>query len=746
MADRVLIPMHRSENTAPARHRVRNMKNTDSWMTHVDGLRGMAIFLVVVFHVFIGKVSSGVDVFLFLGGMFLLRSQMSNVFRDDGMSLAQVIVRLIRRLYPAFILVVSVIGLFGMIVYPVPLWGSHFRDMAASAFYIVNFDQAAQGNSYAAIGRDPSAFQHLWSMSAQIHIYIAIILIVTALGTIQKNTGGKKSTYEKIIVGIMMILTMISFGYAWWLSGVNQPLNYYSSFSRFWEISVGALFGYLILKKVVFAPYLRWVASTVGILMILFTGVFLNGAQQFPGPYALIPLAGAALVVMSGKVNKDEERSIARLGPVWLLDTPVMRTLGSMSYSLYLWHWGVLVLVSHLYGGSLPWWMGSMVILASLLLAWLTRRYVEEPLRQKSKPSRKTLFQMLSRDNMVRTYHSSPSIFHPVAVLVSVLAVMVILSAQPIYQTSMNIKSREVAAEIERRGGVDQLYPGAASYIAGLPVENDLPIFPDPGNIDIMFPPTLTNECYSSFEGTDLPLNGVDGEPCVFGNTDADDVLYLIGGSHSEHFLPALMEIGEKRGFAVRPLVKLGCAPYQEVKYDESDYVECLEWTDTMVEYVLENPPSMGIFMTGSRPADISGDGPEIVPDSYVDVVQKFSDAGIHSWLIRDNPWGITAPDSREQQDFRMCVADNQDDPDQCSQPWHWTMQSEDPQQAAYRGIENVTLMDATPAYTRDGVISPVVGGVLVYRDSHHLTSQFVMTMVNYLDVLMYPSPERNSS
>lgn len=742
MADRVLVPMKADADSASARHRLHRVTTPDSWMTHVDGLRGLAILLVVVFHVFVGKVSSGVDVFLFLGGMFLLGSQMSNVFRDDGMSLVQVVIRLIRRLYPAFILVISVIGVAGMFVYPVSLWGSHFRDMAASALYIVNFDQAAQGNSYAAIGRDPSAFQHLWSMSAQIHIYIAIILIVMSLGTIQKYTGGKQNTYKRIIVSVITLTTLLSFGYAWWLSGVNQSMNYYSSFSRFWEIGAGALFGYLLLKRMIFAPYIRWAASTIGLLLILFTGVFLNGAQQFPGPYALIPLFGAALVVMSGRINKGEDRNFSSLGPVWLLNTGVMRTLGSISYSLYLWHWGILVLVAHLYGGSIPWWMGVLVIAVSLVLAWLTRKYVEEPLRQKSKPSRKSLFTMLSRENMIRNYHESPSVFHPVAVLASVVAVMVILAAQPIYQTSMDVKAREVAAEIEKRGGVDHLYPGASAYLAGAEVEDDLPIFPDPGNIDVMFPPTLPNECYSDFEDTDLPLNGIDGEPCVFGNTEADDVLYLIGGSHSEHFLPALMEIGEKRGFAVRPLVKLGCAPYHEVKYDDSEYVECPQWTDTMIDYVLENPPSMGIFMTGSRPTDISGAGPEIVPDSYVDVVKRFSDAGIHSWLIRDNPWGITAPDSREQQDFRMCVADNQENPDECSQPWDWTMAPEDPQQVAYRGIDNVTIMDATPAYTRNGQISPVVGGVLVYRDSHHFTSQFVMTMVSYLDVLMYPVPE----
>lgn len=721
-------------------------KSTSSWLNHVDGIRGLAIFLVVIFHVFVGKVSSGVDVFLFLGGMFLLSSQMRNAFSPHGLSLTQSLIRLMRRLYPALILVVTVTGVLGLFIYSSTKWDSLLKDMAASASYWVNFRLWHQGNDYTTAGDDPSPFQHLWSMSAQIQIYLAIILVVTFIGVIKKKRNSDSPLYGHIAVGVVATATVASFIYAWWLGTQEQSLNYYSSLSRFWEIGAGALFGHLLLNRIVFHRTARWVLSIAGLMAILFTGVFLDGANQFPGPLTLIPIIGAALIVSSGRVHDDEDRSWKNIGPIFLLETKIARELGRISYSLYLWHWALLILAVS-YFGELNWWIGLGVIISSLGLAWVTSRYVEDTFRQKNKPKRMTIMEIVNRSYMIRLIRTSPSLVQPIGAVIAIVAGMLILVSPGIYQAGSSIQAGIVSRDIERRGGIDTLYPGAGAFLANREFDAELPVTPEPSVLSDMMPASQKDGCYSNFESSDLVLESDKGMDCVYGDTESTDTMYVIGGSHSEHYLSALDAIGEERGFAVRVIVKMGCAPYQPTLYDGTEYEECQEWTDKLVDYIIETPPTLGIFMTGSRPEHLSGKGPEIVPEDYINVVRTFSDNGIHSWLIRDNPWMIEDPEKNLQKDARTCVNEAQSsgdkDPSDCGQPWEWTMNPQDPQVAAYAGIPNVTLMDAHQSYTRDGYVYPVVGGFLVYRDTHHLTQQFVSTMAGYLDTLMFPEPEK---
>ena len=159
------------ERTAPAPRSA--LRRTD-----IDGLRGLAIALVVVFHVFVGRVSAGVDVFLLLGGIFFFSPQIRNALNPAGLTVVQSFLRIFRRLYPALVTVVGVSLAAALVVYAPVRWSDGGMDAAASLLYMQNLNLSAQGNDYASIGTDVSVFQHIWSMSVQMQIYLGSLIVI----------------------------------------------------------------------------------------------------------------------------------------------------------------------------------------------------------------------------------------------------------------------------------------------------------------------------------------------------------------------------------------------------------------------------------------------------------------------------------------------------------------------------------------------------------------------------------------
>lgn len=209
--------------------------------------------------------------------------------------------------------------------------------------------------------------------------------------------------------------------------------------------------------------------------------------------------------------------------------------------------------------------------------------------------------------------------------------------------------------------------------------------------------------------------------------------MYLAGGSHSEHFLPALDAIGQGRGIRIVPLVKMGCVLGMKIeRMGGGDYEECYTWQQKAQDYILDNPPTDGVFMTSTRPTARTGAGPDQVPDGYVDTVRTFTEAGIHTWGVRDNPWRQS---DGTLGNSLLCVADG-GDPDECG-PSAGELLERNPALDAYRGLD-ITHIDLTAAYCRDGICPAVVGNVLVYRDGNHFTPTWVTMMGPELERQMY--------
>ncbi|SCW99784.1 acyltransferase family protein [Corynebacterium jeikeium] len=720
----------------------------------IEGLRGLAIGLVVIFHVFVGKVSSGVDVFLLLGGIFFFGSQLRNAQNPKGLTFIQSLIRIIRRLFPLLAVVVASVLAASLLLMNRLVHVQMAKDAVASLGYYINWQLAYSGREYTSVRTTVSPFQHLWSMSAQLQIYAGSLLVVTVLALVFRKYA------RQALLVVLTAATVLSFAYATYFHFEDQTVNYYSTLSRFWEIGLGGLLGMLLLRRdangnPVLRPLGRWTRTVMGILglgMIISTGLFLDGADQFPGPWTLIPLVGALLVVLSG--HSGEPVGVTRL----LLTRP-FQFLGRISYALYVWHWPILVLCVYYFNvPKVSPALGAGVIAGSVVLAWLSNKLIERPLRQGKKPERNWV--LLSPKYWAKSLSAWPKAVY--AVLILVLAGAVVASPQYL-QHREDVNSEQLWDLAADRS----IYPGAASFLVNAPVPENMPIVPPLEDFHALLPQTQPDGCQIGFDSDALILTknfNRSDEECAYGDINSDKTIYVIGGSHSEHYIPALDIVGRNRHVKMIPLLKMGCPVNAKItRVNGDEYPTCISWSEKAVDYIKENPPTEGIFMTGTRPSSIGGAGPEQVPQEYKDLVQSFTDQGIHSWLMRDNPWQTT-PEGAPR-DMRACVAEmmegkqgevaeDEDFPGlanpgrpnfdevlainaECGQSVWDSLLPVDPSIEAYKGMD-VTLMDLTAAICREDWCPSIIGNMAVYRDAHHFNNIFAETLAPEIEAQMF--------
>lgn len=717
------------------------MPKSSTYRTDIDGLRGLAIALVVFFHVFVGKVSAGVDVFLLIGGVFFFGPQIRNAFNPQGLTPVQVIIRMFRRLFPALVVTVTVTLALALIVFPPTRWGREGREALSSLAYFQNFALSAAGQDYAAIGEDVSTYQHLWSMSAQLQIYIgSLLLIFLCAGACRffgRANDGVQATGQRATHWGLVCATLASFAYAVYLHGVNQGTNYYSPLSRFWEIGLGGLLGLWLFQpgnqRMTGNPdnsrrSTDW--SLLGVVLILATGVVVDGAQQFPGPATLMPLAGAALVIASGPSS--------RLGR--LLTTAPFQFLGRISYSLYLWHWPLLVLVTYLLSGgesnrdgmgilsavgTTPGILaGTGVIALSVVLAWLTLRFVEVPTRQKAKPAKRSWIPG-------RLKGTEKSASAGVAAL-TVGAVALASWAQPPEMTdsTTTVSESDVIS-----------YPGPDALLHGVEVPQKDPLPNALNPIESFYPASHADGCTALFEHEEPILThqrNADKTPCAYGDPDSPRTMYLFGNSHADHMLPALDVVGRNQGIRIIPLLKMGCYPGGEPKRsDGQDYPECATWTEATLKYMEDNPATEGVFLISTQPAP-GTQGPEQTPEGLRTVVERLNRAGMPVWGLRDVPWPHTPAGPL---DVRDCVAAGGYIPGDplldCGVEREASLQPDNPALSVLAGLD-VTHLDLTQAICGPDRCPGVIGNVMVYRDSSHLTNMYAAMLSEEIERQMY--------
>ncbi|OZE97341.1 acyltransferase [Rhodococcus sp. 15-2388-1-1a] len=659
----------------------------------LNGLRGVAIALVVVFHIWMGRVSGGVDVFLTLSGFFFTASLLRSAEAGASLNPFTRITRVLRRLGPPLLITLLAVAVASVFLLPRTRWADLGDQLVSGVFYYVNWQLATTANDYLAADPSVSPLQHLWSVAVQFQFYLLAIAVVFGLAWIRRTVrpDGPRSLRPQTFAAIFAVIAVVSFVYA--ADGVqrHQAWNYYDTGARLWEIMLGAAVAAVFAARSHgptetssryprLSSTVRSVLAVVGMTVIVGCGFVVDGVIAFPGPLALVPVLATIALIVAGS-----ETAVAAT-----LSNRFFAWVGSIAFPLYLWHWPLLIFYLSATGRPHADVLGGLGIIgASVALAWLTVRLVERP--------------------------TQSSTFTPGRIAVTATAAIAAVAVTA-GSVAWNVHIDRSITAVQADGSVDELtHPGALELTDGIrvePADVSPPLYSAPEDL----PVTTLEGCIADFETRDAIS-------CTYGDVDSDRTIVLAGSSHAEHWVTALDTLGLRHGFKVVTFLKMGCPLSADTMpmLGPNEYPDCLDWTQTVLADVAAMQPDY-VFTTATRPReDVPGD---YTPNWYASVWQQLIGDGVGILGVRDTPWlAYRAID---------CLADG-GTAASCGIPRDEALDPVNPALASSFQLPGFSALDLSDAVCDDTVCRVEQGNVLIYRDEHHLTATYVRTLTTEL-------------
>lgn len=360
----------------------------------VQGLRAIAVLLVVLFHAGLPIPGGfvGVDVFFVISG-FVIMALIIRQLAAQNFSFASFFARRAKRLTPALALLILVVFALSLLLQS-PLGEQQITAQtgAGALFLIANFVILRTTGNYFDAAAEANPLLHTWSLSVEEQFYLLfpLIVVITAAGMIARRSSLRGLTGVILGVAVLSFIVNVtlSFGFVG-RSWTSQPeaWAFYLPITRAWEFAAGALIAVWWYGKTQDdnaltrqRPNAAMVVAVVGAALIVISGLFINDSFAFPGYVALIPVAGTVMVIIAGGVGTN---IVSRL-----LSARPMTAIGDMSYSIYLWHWPIIVFALALW--PYP-WTGVAAAALSVIPAYLAYRYVEQPIRHSRVESPRTI-------------------------------------------------------------------------------------------------------------------------------------------------------------------------------------------------------------------------------------------------------------------------------------------------------------------------------------------------------------------
>ena len=641
-----------------------------AYRPEIQGLRALAVLMVVTYHIWFGRVSGGVDVFLLISAFLLSLSFIRKVERGRPLALAGYWLHVFKRLLPAVVVVLLGTLAATYLFVPQSRWTEILQQAWSSLLYFQNWVLAANSvDYYAADHGMASPLQHFWSLSIQGQVFILWPLLFALAAVVSKRA---RLRFRPVVALVFGAVFVASFAFSVVETYGNQAHAYFDTRTRLWEFALGTLLA-VVISYVRLPVVLRVAAGWAGLALMLSVGFVLDVQGQFPGYVALVPLGAAMLVIVAGQTG-------SRIGADRFLSLKPLMKLGEMSYALYLWHWPVLVIYLAWRGrqevGPVG---GTAIIVLSLVLAYLTTRFVEKPLRAA------TGLEGRGRAAVV-------------------IAVCVLLVGAPLggWQDSLRKQAAQAAANADRNN------PGAAVLLPG---------YVDASDPDSPLLPTMADVA------ADSPVfsEGCEGDPAEYvsicrhkGQKDGDEPkasVGVIGSSHALMWTTPLLELADERGWEITSYTRGYCPVTAAPGTDP----RCLEFNERATEDIIGLQPDF--VLTTSSQTHFGRE--ESLDPTWVQQVSRFTDRGIPVVGIRDTPrMPENVPSCLERNgNYQACGIDAQA-----------TFGSSQPLLGL--DLPDVHLLDFNELLCPDGYCSAVIGNVIVYRDNDHLTSTYLRTMV----------------
>ena len=687
---------------------------TRTFRPEIQLLRAIAVLTVVVYHLnpnWLPGGYVGVDVFFVISGYLITAHMLRELESTGTLSLTQFWAARIRRILPAALVTIAVTALAAIVLLPLTQLKPLATQALASVFYVQNFVLARESVDYLAEGSIPTPFQHFWSLSVEEQFYLVWPLLALGamlLARLLHRKGARllggfeaNTVFRWVVFAVFGILVAVSFVYSTQLVGAQDPRAYFLTAARVWELGIGGLLAVVLGDPRRFV-HARKILALAGVAAIMYAAVTYGAyTPAFPGTSALIPVLGTAAVIAAG-----ETRGFASLQP--LIEFAPTQWLGNLSYSLYLWHFPVVVFYLARVGEhpKTPAAFAGLLAL-SLGLAVLSYRFVENPVRLNVRLKKKPRRAMVS------------------GVTAMVLGAGVALVPQMAYAMETERLGEEAAAvaqtESTSLGSGSMEKTGAETFITA-----DDAMTPQPADADKDVPEypgcvRVPNEASDDWTGD-----------CVVANPEGSKTLVVVGDSHASQWVPALEETYKNSDWKIVTLLHNAC-PFNFAQRDFEKYgeLDCTGPNHDTQQKILDMKPDR-VFIANRAVNDYHNNGSEEFAgeQGYIDAWKPLVDAGIRITVMRPTP------EFGDDKVIPDCVALNMDDPNHCGISRQQGIDDQETgkaMQAAAHSLPGAEFVDMTDSFCYEDWCPVVVGSVLMYRDNTHITATYMRTLGNNL-------------
>ena len=737
--------MHRSEKAISGVAHQKQKSGAgekDGFRPDIEGLRGVAVSLVVLFHAgLLSKASTqltggfiGVDLFFVVSGFLITGLLIRERERTGRIGSSRFYARRVRRILPAAAVTLLItIPLANGLVTLVNR-SAVMQDAASAALSVANIRFAMTTDYFNPVSYSP--FLHFWSLGVEEQFYFIWPALLALVAWKWPRPGAAVALTVVVVVSFIASLT---------LTYSSTSTAFYMLPTRAWQLGAGGLLaigsGSLDLLPKVIRSAIKQTLAFAGwaALAALITAAFVidSVATPYPGTAALIPTVAGVLLIASGT-----ERS----GPGILLRLPPIRFLGKISYSLYLWHWPVLVLGGLYLTTPLQPWLSSGQALAlaglSIPVAFLSWALVEEPFRRGviplPRPSRVvmagvavmlavalvgTTFDFGAQSALAALDGPDPSSTPTPAVAATPSPTPTMSSLAP--RTVLTDATPTPIPEM-----TPALTPGPSS---GPPSSYAVTsaIRPSLGKAATDYEQPWHDNCLG-WKATTAPNTSSN---CVYGNPSGTYTVALVGDSHASALFPGVDAVAKAHGWKLIPYLKIDCSflDFNDLVYygpPSVPYPECMAWNNNVVSKLQNSPPdlviismSRWIFTDNGAEENATAEGKALVR-----MIQKLP-AGQRVVIIKDPPLPTNekVPDclSTYLSDYRKC---------EYSQRVGFGSAMGTREDIAADGT-GARLIDLTPEICPGTGNCPVVlDNMIMWRDEHHLTATFSTSLGPAID------------
>ena len=676
----------------------------------IEGLRAVAVGLVVADHVFGWPAGGfiGVDVFFVISGFLITSLLVRERARTGRISFRGFYARRARRLFPAAFLTLAATTAAAWFVFLTGRFQETVTDVVWAALFSANINFARQGTDYFEATAAPSLVQHFWSLAVEEQFYLvwpALILLAFAVpaarGRRHRAPAGGEGTRTVALWVLLGTVTAASFAWSVHATSTSPVTAYFSTFTRAWELGVGALVAVTATQLHRVPAPVRAALAWLGLGAVVSAAFLIDDGTSFPGTAAALPVLGTAALVAWGATPGGP-------GTRWLLASAPAGFLGAISYSLYLWHWPVLILAGALVlPGSAVFYAG--VVGASLLLASFSYYCVEQPVLHTN---------WLLPHRPVQPARARPVFRRARTVGLGTAAVAVALVATVVVgpwgdggdARAEAARAAEEADAARAEQGLPPLTPlqrdiQAATFATEWPADLD-PSFDE-----------LPGYLKKQWDQGCLHISESNVDRCRSGDPAAPRSLVVLGDSFAAAWIPGLSEELVPAGWSVESLTFGLCPNITALTlFANEPFDGCPEHREWAIERILEQRPTVVVLSHSWRAQLQDGaDRREIYQDGLTQVVRRVQASGAQVVILG-------APPGSES--LQTCPT-GLNGPADCLRGPAESFVPQVESERLVAAATGVRAIDPQEWFCHEGLCPTFVGNTPVYGDGQHLTAEY---------------------